>query len=200
MVYEQGDAGKAISFQSVQVLRGRGTWGQQPPLLRGPEPWERGGRKNGREKGPAWNERQRPDAARQVCSPVLWEDAHLCLGAGTGWSLGPLSALPGRHLRHSSSFLCSLVRRKGGEGGEEKGKAGVQTPLTSAYWMMKCRGWPSHSTDSTYSCLPWLSRTTKSPECVSSSATSARGMAPWYHSCSCRGFCTSGTSCSGGGS
>lgn len=65
---------------------------------------------------------------------------------------------------------------------------------------MKCRGWPSHSTDSTYSCLPWLSRTRKSPECVSSSATSARGMAPWYHSCSCRGFCTSGTSCRGGGS
>lgn len=65
---------------------------------------------------------------------------------------------------------------------------------------MKCRGWPSHSTDSTYSCLPWLSRTRKSPECVRSSATSARGMAPWYHTCSCRGFCTSGTSCSGGGS
>lgn len=65
--------------------------------------------------------------------------------------------------------------------------------------MMKCRGWPSHITDSTYSCLPWLSRTRKSPECVSSSATSARGIAPWYHSCSWRGFCTSGTSCSGGG-
>lgn len=29
-------------------------------------------------------------------------------------------------------------------------------------------------------------------------SNSVRGMAPWYHTCSCRGFCTSGASCSGG--
>lgn len=40
VVNEQRDAGKAVPFQSVQVLQGRGTQGQWPPLLGGPEPRE----------------------------------------------------------------------------------------------------------------------------------------------------------------
>lgn len=72
--------------------------------------------------------------------------------------------------------------------------------LTLTAWMMKCRGCPSHSTLSTYSCLPWLSRTRKSPLQVSSSCTSERGMAPWYQTCWHSGFCTSGIRGTGGGS
>ena len=72
--------------------------------------------------------------------------------------------------------------------------------LTSAAWMMKCRSCPSHSTLSTYSCLPWLSRTRKSPLQLSSSCTSRRGMAPWYQTCWHSGFCTSGMRGTGGGS
>ncbi len=48
-------------------------------------------------------------------------------------------------------------------------------PLTSELWMRKCRHWPPQCTDSTYSCLPWLSRTRKSPSFFSSSCTSRRG-------------------------
>lgn len=136
----------------------------------------------------------------QSAGPALGEDSCqrlkplLCY---RDWvvSVAPFSSA--REASKTQQLLPTLSRSFSGEG---EGRDGVQPPLTSADWMMKCRGWPSHSTDSTYSCLPWLSRTRKSPECVSSSATSARGMAPWYHSCSCRGFCTSGTSCSGGGS
>lgn len=55
--------------------------------------------------------------------------------------------------------------------------------------MMKCLHWASEKTESTYSPgLPWLSRTRKSPCCLSSSWASVRGIAPWYHSCSPNGF------------
>lgn len=77
VVDEQGDAGKTISFQSVQVLQGRGDLGSTAsiPGGGGTEPWERRGRKSSGEKGPAWGERQRPEGARQACSPILWGDA-----------------------------------------------------------------------------------------------------------------------------
>lgn len=73
--------------------------------------------------------------------------------------------------------------------------------LTSANWMMKCLRWASEKTESTYSPgLPWLSRTRKSPSCLSSSWASVRGIAPWYHSCSPNGFSLMGiTSMNSGG-
>lgn len=58
VVDEQGNGGKAIALQSVQVLRGKGSWGQQPSLLRGPEPWGEGAGSS-REKGSAQDGRQR---------------------------------------------------------------------------------------------------------------------------------------------
>lgn len=63
VVNEQRDAGKALTFQPVQVLQGRGTWGQQPPLLRGPKPWVRRGQAAGR-KGPP-GEKGREATGRQ---------------------------------------------------------------------------------------------------------------------------------------
>lgn len=72
--------------------------------------------------------------------------------------------------------------------------------LTSAACRMRCRGCPSHSTERTYSCLPWLSRTKKSPLVCRSFCTSTRGMAPWYQVCCPRGFCTSGSCGKEGGS
>lgn len=96
MVYEQGDAGKAISFQSVQVLQGRGIWGQQPPLLRGPEPWERRGRKNGREKGPAWDERQRDLMLHDKSAPPSYGRTHTSVWLqGLGGLWGPFQLCQG---------------------------------------------------------------------------------------------------------
>ena len=210
MVDEQGDAGKTISFQSVQVLQGWGDLGSTASIAGGRESLSHGRGEEGRavERKGLPGARGRDLRVHDEPAPPSYggmqAEGLTSVGFCRDWvvSAAPFSSA-GRHLRYSSSFLPpqghSLLKGRGGEGRRGKGRRGWG-PLTSADWMMKCRGWPSQSTDSTYSCLPWLSRTRKSPECVRSSATSVRGMAPWYHTCSCRGFCTSGTSCSGGGS
>lgn len=60
---------------------------------------------------------------------------------------------------------------------------------TSTNCMIKCLLCPSEYTERTYSPgFPWLSRTKKSPCCFSRSCASILGIAPWYQSCSARGF------------
>lgn len=121
MVDEQGDAGKTVSFQSVQVLWGRGSWGQQPPLLRGLEPWDRRGRATGR-KGRDLPQRHylvahaksAPPSFRRVHTGGL---SHYCV-AGPWWSLWPLSALPGRQLLF---YPLKVIPLKGGGGGRGEG-------------------------------------------------------------------------------
>ena len=64
---------------------------------------------------------------------------------------------------------------------------------TSTYCMIKCLLCPSENTERTYSPgFPWLSRTKKSPCCFSRSCASILGIAPWYQSCSARGFSSTG--------
>ena len=71
--------------------------------------------------------------------------------------------------------------------------------LTSDFWMRKCLQDPCQWTERTYSCLPWLWRTRKSPSLCSSCCTSSLGTAPWYQACWHRGRSTSGTATTAGG-